>query len=762
MQLSRLLARLSPDERAELLKRRGIRPLQARDDAELAGLLAQSRSLAPVWVELNSFQLLLLRWLARRPSLEASWAELLAALGERVSAEQAEAALGDLRLWGLLDFDPQGGRGFVATYPAVASSLPWRGASLVEQLQFTNSEDIRKMSSAVGLKKPPTRKDERIQLLAATLSQPESCQAVVEGLPPQARELFEWLREQGGRVSAATMKKRLPERASYDYYDSFGYGGFGSPWHERPGRPSNPLAELVRRALVVGVTVYPGNWQAAAYAIPDEVELAYSGRSLFDTAPLQPPKLESAGAVNGAVPTPVYLLRDVAHLLGFVASGRCEWRQEGGPYKRSLTALGKALGRREEAYPQLLWDLAAAAGLVQGSGYGQPGRVDGPVDDSPGRLLAKLLAAWAEGAGAGATPGDAARAHLVRARLLSLLSIFPTDTWVLTDSLEGLLRFLWPVVFAPELQAGTEPRADWLSLRYLLLGHGATADGREAVMLPAAHQALLGPEPDARLEALPPWEDGWVIQPDRTVVAPPNARPQALIDLWKVARLEQNQGAAVFRISAESVAGALNRGVAPAEVRALLERRSRTPLPATVERLIDDQAARYGRIRVGDVAAYVRTDEPALLAELLGNRKLRDLGLRELAPGVAGVVGRDAAGVVDALRKAGYLPLLDGPPAQPGAGLAGTPGASPVPLRPVGQTRPPQADLLRRAMRDDRSVLVTVSEAGRTTRRTIVPEGVDDLMVYAFDEEADEHLEIPLTSIREAVLDHDIDEEDQW
>jgi len=97
----------------------------------------------------------------------------------------------------------------------------------------------------------------------------------------------------------------------------------------------------------------------------------------------------------------------------------------------------------------------------------------------------------------------------------------------------------------------------------------------------------------------------------------------------------------------------------PAEIRTLLQHGSRVPLPPTVERLIDDQGQRFGRIKIGTAHTYVKTDDPALLEELRRDKKLSKLDWRDVAPGIAFVVSSDPISVLDTLRKAGYLPVIE-------------------------------------------------------------------------------------------------------
>ena len=726
MQLSNLLARLTPEERSVLLERRLGANAVALDNQALTSHLVQPASLALALAELNFGQLLLLRWLGTRPNLEATWSELLEALGDRLTPELRDVYLKDLRIWGLADHHPTERGGWFGTYPAVIAHLPSRGTlKLRAKLEEMTTDLVARIASALGQKNPPTRKDGRIATIMSVVAEPEPCRQAVERLSPEARELFAWVRERGGSASVQELHQRAPVRRDIHsgYYGSGGLDRFWRPLAR--GEKLDPTSELVRCALLMPYSPYAGGWYGpTAFMIPEEVELAYSGRTLLDAGPMQPPPLEEAEPLTGPAPNPAGVLRDVIHLLGFMAAGRFEWRQDGEPYKRSLVALGKVLGSPGAEYPEMLWGLAVGASLVQPVRHGLGGYfpVDS-IDASPRDLFAGLLVGWARSGARSVEVGESpGRAQEARVHLLQLLQIMPPDTSLHRRSIDAWLRFHWPVLFSPEFQPhyATAPEPGFESLGSLLLVRGSTSDGQEAMMLPAAHQQLLDRaigEPldhdrDAATSVLPPWDDTWIVQPDRSIVAPPNASPEALLDLWKVAQLESNQGASLFRVTSDSIAAALNRSMTVDEIRELLKQRSRVPLPPTVERLIDDQGQKYGRIRVGSAQTYVKVDDPALLAELRRDKRLQKLDWHDVAPGVAFVVSSDPASVIDTLRKAGYLPVPDQQPRQ----LAPVPTPRAVRNVPSRKRKTPSStdvlSLARTAIREDRLLYVTWMDGG--------------------------------------------------
>ena len=201
----------------------------------------------------------------------------------------------------------------------------------------------------------------------------------------------------------------------------------------------------------------------------------------------------------------------------------------------------------------------------------------------------------------------------------------------------------------------------------------ATDDSLDADAKAAAADALalLLPEP----------LDHVLVQADLTAIAPGPLQPELRRELALLADVESTGGATVYRFSASSIRRALDAGRTAAEIHALLKAKSRTPIPQPLSYLIDDTARRHGRIRVGTTGSYVRCDDEAVLRELLANRRLADLLLRELAPTVL-VSPLAAELVLQRLREAAYAPAAE---SAAGAVLSGGPQPRRAPTRP----RPP-------------------------------------------------------------------------
>jgi hypothetical protein len=157
---------------------------------------------------------------------------------------------------------------------------------------------------------------------------------------------------------------------------------------------------------------------------------------------------------------------------------------------------------------------------------------------------------------------------------------------------------------------------------------------------------------------LPSPVEHFVVQADLTVVVPGPPDPALAVELNAVAEPESAGGASVFRVTAESVRRALDAGYRPSDLQALFSRRSRTKVPQALRYLIDDVARRHGGLRVGPAGSYLRSEDEALIAEVLADRRLAALNLRRLAPTV---LTTPFAGVrlLSALREAGYAPVAE-------------------------------------------------------------------------------------------------------
>ncbi|MFH5824835.1 helicase-associated domain-containing protein [Georgenia sp. AZ-5] len=241
----------------------------------------------------------------------------------------------------------------------------------------------------------------------------------------------------------------------------------------------------------------------------------------------------------------------------------------------------------------------------------------------------------------------------LRERALRVLADLPPGAGPSPAQVHELLTWRRPRATAPERTvAAVLAEAGRLGLT----GAGALAPAGRAVLAGAPADEVA-----AALEATLPEPVGeLLVQGDLTAVVPGRPEP-ALAELLSLCTEVESRGAALtVRFTAESVRRALDAGTGADELLAALAERCRTPLPQPLEYLVRDVARRHGQVRVGTAGAYLRLDDAAGAATLVGDPALARLGLRAIAPTVL-VSPADPGEVLDVLHEAGLAPVLEGP-----------------------------------------------------------------------------------------------------
>ncbi len=273
----------------------------------------------------------------------------------------------------------------------------------------------------------------------------------------------------------------------------------------------------------------------------------------------------------------------------------------------------------------------------------------------------------------------------------------------LADTRHAYLRLLLevpagsPADNAAEVLADRRPLADGRRLEQALRATrsqaealGVTARGA----LSAVGRALLAdavpPDPAdpvaeellvaAAQPLIPPEIDHVLVQGDLTVVAPGPLVPRLARDIAAFADVESSGGATVFRISAGSVAAALDAGWDADGILATLGAASETPIPQPVAYLVHDTERRHGRVRVGTAASYIATSDAGSLDVLVAALEAAGVAVQRLSDTVA-VSARASDAVLGAARRAGLTASAAPDAAGFGGGgqLAATPGVAPQP-----------------------------------------------------------------------------------
>ncbi len=579
--------------------------------------------------------------------------------GGHLERDEAVAATGDLEtrwpgaldgaaqeLADLLLSDPA--QGFVHLRPGVAGCIRFPGLPLREGVQFVNSDEIaRRLYRLTGLKvqDQPTRKLERVALLEAVLRNGEMVASALVGLPafvlsalevlldaaPHAASEFgvSWLRHRYGREEPRDVVEVLEDLGLVDvdrnaqtvtlWLDvAVGWrGGLHADWSADPAVTPLPLDQVLA-------------------TVPAAV--GRLDRLLARWARTPPPALRSGGLGTKTI-------------------------------KAAAAELDQPVGE-----VGLLANLAFGLGLLDAVETGTSGRgrnriteyVWAPNEDAVAFVASPTVAQWVElvrtwaedpaiddadglPAKVGLDPARDGRVHAVERFLQELLALDPGTGLSLADFTERC-DFRTPALLPPARTASFVAAARIL---------GLVPNSGPVGLFDAARTLLTDP---ARLaDALPSTADRVVVQADHTVIAPPDLDATVSALLERIAQLESDAGARIYRINERSLRRAFAEGLDAAAVLEALHAHSAVGVPPTVVRLVEDVAAGHGRLRTGAATSYLVVDDAALLPAAL---KVRAARLRQVAPTVA-ISDLPLDRVLAALRKAGVetVPDAEGEPA---------------------------------------------------------------------------------------------------
>ncbi|SCL17814.1 Helicase conserved C-terminal domain-containing protein [Micromonospora rhizosphaerae] len=545
-----------------------------------------------------------------------------------------------------------------------------------------------------GLGRPAAELDPRT---AALCADPAKLRRTLLAAPPSARAILDRLAAGPPVGSVPPGALQAPAVGAEDTLPSDATNG-GAP-------TGSPVRWLVDHRLLVPVPTGKGGG-AGTVELPREVGLLLRRDSgplgpLRTSPPLvaSPPREAKAVDSAGAGQT-MEAVRHTEALLESLAADPVPVLRSGGVGVRDLRRLAKGLGL-DEPTTALLFEVAYAAGLIgeldltgaASTRYGgdqqvlptggyevwrasslaqrweqlarawltmtrQTGLV-GQRDDRDRPI--SVLSAEAERAGA-----PAAR----RAVLEVLAGLEPATAPTLEEVLE-LLDWRAPrrsrgreaahqEVLSEAAQLGVTGLGALTSYGRLLLADVTEADDRGADDPLGLRADAQSGEPSTAIRALdallPAPVDHFLVQADLTVVVPGPPDPALAGELEVVAEHESAGAASVHRVTTASVRRALDAGYSADDLHALFRRRSRTPVPQGLTYLVDDVARKHGGLRVGSAGGYVRSDDEALLTEVLADKRLEPLAFRRLAPTVLSTpyqVGR----MLTALRDAGYAPV---------------------------------------------------------------------------------------------------------
>jgi len=355
--------------------------------------------------------------------------------------------------------------------------------------------------------------------------------------------------------------------------------------------------------------------------------------------------------------------------------------RSGGLGVRELRRLSAQLDI-DDAHTALIVELAGAAGLIIDDGEDQP--TFSPTLDVEDWLDAEVPDRWATLATAWLTMtrtpwvvgGRDERGELraaldpelsrpwaprLRHAVLDVLAARAAGTVLDADDVVTVLHWRTPRSVPPRTAVeATLREAGALGV----LGAQALSVAGRALLRPAQAHAGVGGEDKAAAAAaiaaaLPAAVSDLLLQGDLTGIVPGRPTRELASLLERAARVESRGAAVTVRFSTESVRAALDSGQTADELLAELATYARGPVPQPLQYLVRDAARRHGRLRVGAALGYVRSEDPMLLAGLVEDATLADLGLVRIAPTVL-VAHASPAALLAALRDRGLSPAGEG------------------------------------------------------------------------------------------------------
>lgn len=554
-----------------------------------------------------------------------------------------EESIGRLVRAGLVMRTPSGG----LTLPDdVRSSFASIGVSMADQNAIT-SEELGQICIVHGIVRAPTRKQERIDLLAERFADPEGRLRFVASLSEPAQQLLTRIADAAGPRVVDVASVGLPSSEyTLSRADTPRYA-FVRDRRDIPDEVA-PLAALTARGIV-GLDAWEHNvwiWREA-WPLLD--------RPLFTDWSSPPAPRVAAAAVDGLRLPP---------LVGLVDRALNHWEhsppavlKNGEPRlaKPVVRSTAKALGA-DEVTVGVVAGAALSLGLLlanvsQVSGRGRNRKVDRVWLPDP-----TMVAAWS------AAPATA--------RWLRLVNEWanPADPSGMHQLVANRHLVLWELgrLTLGEGWIDDEVAATWIEHRHHSIAVAAAVleclrDLRSLGVVTASGPTALTElgrlaldDPKAVLGADLGGATTAVVQADETVVCPPDLDPDILVRLGRIARLESDAGARIFRLDDTLVTTAVQRGDTSEQILEFLAELSSVPLPDTVRRLVTDAAAQADRVRIVEASSVVVVSDPV---DLVTACKLKSAKLTPVSETVA-VSTLPAAKLREILDRKGLAPTV--------------------------------------------------------------------------------------------------------
>lgn len=566
---------------------------------------------------------------------------------------------------------------------------------LRECLANSTLVDLKAIAERRGVKlRPNPLKADVVGILAAALGTPNSVTRVLADLSAEERQALETILAEGGRIPSYKLEREFGgarRPAPYAYHDE----AARQPWRHI----ATPSEGLWYRGLIFRTFDVIGNWRGDVYIVPDDL------RPLLPTVEKKPPQFSLE-----AVPAPSNVLdggdlrRDIFALLAYLQRREVEPVRGDRLAKQDLLRLSEELTvkvdlsavRSEEdagrlAFLRRLADRAKLVQVLGGRLCPSPKTSDWlkmPRHKQIHELWPSYLQdeQWDELLRLPSIQIDRRVSYYrrpteARKKIVEHLKKCPPEQWLTIESFVQSIKqmdpdFLrtpqdynlwylydasgrnlqgyksWDRVEGEFIRAIIRGPLHWLGL--VALDDNRIGGVPTTFRLTAWGAWLLGFSPHAPAEPPP---KPIVIQANFEVAVPYEADLLHVLQLERFAELVQRDRMSLYRLSKDSIRRSLEGGAKIADIIAFLEEASAQPLPQNVAYSLREWGAKYGEIEVRR-AALLTVADAVRLQELRSNKRVGLHVRDELSPQAVTVDEGEVAGLVERLRKAGYLPRV--------------------------------------------------------------------------------------------------------
>lgn len=520
---------------------------------------------------------------------------------------------------------------------------------LIDYLGGFSVEDLRELARRRGIPlRQEALRDRQTLLrnLSASLGTYDAVHAALNGLNQAELGVLQVLLEQNPRGTQGSVAAALN----------------AEPAEVRP---------VLDQLRLWGLAFPEGNWDHIG--VPGSTQLisgylaTVRGSANGAATPLAPPALETVPS-DGLQARSGSFGWDLAEFLARIARVRLKLTQAGRMNRRDLRGMESAFAVETEGYGALVYQLALALQLIEGSRAGTlrvSERADAflarPEEPRARQVLETWVALRGYPESSSMDPADAEYIPPQTSRQRSgvLDGLREAEGAVTLASLAARLRWRVPRSFeqwegnrsALVVAVRMVRSLFWLGLVRV----DDLQNPTRAALTPLGQRMLTPNAPD--VPGLIPEDPFFFLQPNAETFSPPNLAPRTLFHLRRISGEKKGGPAGIYPITQDSLRRALDTGLTAADVVQFLERFSRTGLPDNVRTLVETAGRQHGRIRLVPAGYVLVTEDATLLREIRSLKPVEPLLGPELTERSVALGEQDVTELLRRLRARGYSPL---------------------------------------------------------------------------------------------------------